>query len=127
MTDFKKGDFILVRPNTSTAWRLAIFHSFHGFVYEQGAVKVMLHDVGPELHIYKLWKPLPTSTKPNKDKWMVSADGRHAPSHIHDTFSEACAEAKRLIEDRNARRTRVLRLERTYVCKRIAVEEEPNA
>jgi len=119
MTDFKKGDFILVCHNAHTAWRLAIFH---GWTHDHSMVEVELYDTDGSLHRYAQWKQLPAVLRPG-GQFMVSADGGRAPTKIHDSFNAACTEAKRLIEERDAHRTRVLRLERTYACKRVAVEE----
>ena len=58
---------------------------------------------------------------------MVSAVGDVAQRKVHDTFESACTEAKRLIEEQGASRVHVLRLERTYTCKRVAVEDENDA
>ena len=119
--DFKKGDFILVRHNTTTPWRLAIFH---GWTCGHSMVEVYLFGFTGGLHRYRLWQPLPASAEPNGGEWMVSVAGGAAPRKVHSTFESACTEAKRLIEELDADRTCVLRLERTYICKRIAVEEE---
>ena len=122
--DFKRGDLILVRHNTAVPWRLAIFHNWTS---GHSLVEAYLYDFDNSFHRYKLWRPLPTLVRRNEGKWMVSADGRRAPSFIHNTLTEACAEAKRLIEEKGVHRTRVLLLERTYVCKRIAAIEDDNA